>query len=112
MKASLPLFLLIVALGADLVPVPGSGLAGQAQAAGLRLNIALGDRHRRDDNNPEVEARGRELDRAIAMVERRTGGHYVSAEPIGDGVYRVVVRIGPRIKAYRVDIRTGSMEEE
>lgn len=56
--------------------------------------------------------RNRGLDRAIRMVLRRTGGSYVAADVIGDDLFRVVVRISNRIVAYRVDLRTDSIDEE
>jgi hypothetical protein len=80
----------------------GGGDAGVY--AGARLELA---QDRRDDRD-----RNRGLDQAIQMVLKRTRGSFVSAEPTGDDNYRVVVRIGNRIVAYRVNLRNGSMDEE
>ena len=49
----------------------------------------------------------------LDIVVNNTRGEFTGrVEEIGDGVYRVWVRIGPRIRVFRVDVRSGSMQED
>jgi hypothetical protein len=91
---------------AGLVRFTLGGDVGAGAYMGARLELAQ-DRRRPAD---EERSRNRGLDQAIKMVLRRTGGQFVSAEVIGEDTYRVVVRVGNRIVAYRVS--GGGMEEE
>ena len=70
-----------------------------------------GEHRHRDDS--DREERGRGEGRAIDIVVNNTRGEFTGrVEEIGDGVYRVWVRIGPRIRVFRVDVRSGSMQED
>ena len=64
----------------------------------------------RDEAGEEDSNRG--LDRAIRMVRSRVGGTLLSSEVLGGGWFRVVVKIGPNVIAYRVNPSSGAMIEE
>lgn len=76
--------------------------------------VLIGDRHRERfaEEMDRREQRNQDIDRAIRMALRRSGGVYVSAEAIDEDTYRVVVRIGPRIVVYRVNVRSDQVDEE
>ena len=93
----------------------GAGLA-QAQpvyADRLRWSQVINTGEHRHRDESEREERGRGEGRAIDMVVNNTRGEFTGrVEDLGDGVYRVWVRIGPRIRVFRVDVRSGSMQED
>lgn len=101
--------LLALLLSANIAQAQARGPHNEARF--LLIGAQGGDRHR-ERNNDDADQRNQGLDRAIRLVLRRTGGQYVSAEAIGDNTFRVVVRLGARIVAFRVNVRSDSVEEE
>ncbi|MFT3997272.1 MAG: hypothetical protein QM667_07690 [Asticcacaulis sp.] len=82
------------------------------QMAGNRLRSDLRTEARSDEEAGRVLIQQRySIDEAITLVERRSGGRYISGSQTGPSTFVIKVQNGPNIETYRVDLSNKSVSK-